>query len=350
LIATDGWSVAPLAKSSEAKILPYSPAEAARLLFGVPTESSMFAERCKVIDSGILPQFIEDNELCYKGYEVLDECLGVRPSDPIVSILIRLCRRFDTLESQILEFARDEFIRRNVEVVYVIDDPDIIDDVRVLARKVHKLTNFPLRLVWNGTNGGFSLANNLAAAHSRGRLLLFLSSEVIPVSPSWLETLVGTIQSASQIGAVGARLVLPNGGLQHAGMRLSYDRDLSVWRSRHPFKGIDPSLLDQTGPFGVLALTSACILMQRRVFESIGGWDTGYLIGDFADSDLCFKLLSRGMSCYLDPRSTLIHLERDSFEDKRNKSYRQKITVYNAVRHQTKWSSLIEGLDDSSVL
>ena len=349
LIASDSLRINLIAKSEIPKMLPVNPGEAAQILFGIQTEIGIFSDRCKKIDGIVISPLIEAHRHRYRNSSVLEEVIGAPPVEPSVSIIIPLYHRYDFLENQILEFVRDEWIRSNAEVIYVIDDPNITDQVRALAQKMHALTNFSFRLIWNNMNGGFSLANNLGAAYSRGRHLLFLNSDVIPHCSGWLETLTDTLESDPKIGVVGARLLLPNGGLQHNGMEFRYDYQLSIWINDHPFVGIDPTLLNDDRPHSVEALTGACMLIDRNVFDETGGWDASYLIGDFEDSDLCLKLRSKGLDCWLDPRVTLIHLERQSFSTIGDSSFRTKAALFNSVRQMSKWGKVIKEIHDVRV-
>jgi len=81
--------------------------------------------------------------------------------------------------------------------------------------------------------------------------------------------------------------------------------------------------------------------MRRSDFERIGGWDTGYLIGDFEDSDLCLKLRSANFDIAYCPAVQLTHLERQSFKLLGSDEMRTRIVIYNAVRHQNKWQALL---------
>ena len=77
--------------------------------------------------------------------------------------------------------------------------------------------------------------------------------------------------------------------------------------------------------------------MRRADFEYVGGWDTGYLIGDFEDSDLCFKLRQQGLRMLYVPHVQLTHLERQSMTQIGSNDYRMRVTIFNAVRHQMRW-------------
>ncbi|MCY1251670.1 mycofactocin system glycosyltransferase [compost metagenome] len=106
--------------------------------------------------------------------------------------------------------------------------------------------------------------------------------------------------------------------------------------------GLDP-LLDPRAELSIVpSVTGACMAIRRTDLERAGGWDTGYLIGDFEDSDLCLKLRDQGLAIAYLPSVQLTHLERQSFKLLGQGDFRSRVVIYNAVRHQSRWSSLIE--------
>jgi GT2 family glycosyltransferase len=108
--------------------------------------------------------------------------------------------------------------------------------------------------------------------------------------------------------------------------------------------GLDP-ILDPAHALTIVpAVTGACLVIRRTDFDRIGGWDTGYLIGDFEDSDLCLKLQAEGLKVAYLPTVQLTHLERQSFKLLGHDDFRNRVVIYNAVRHQNRWQHLIEGL------
>jgi GT2 family glycosyltransferase len=121
-------------------------------------------------------------------------------------------------------------------------------------------------------------------------------------------------------------------------MTFRYRGDLDIWTNHHPHMGLDPSL-DPAGDtiVEVPAATGACLLVRRGDFESAGGWDTGYLIGDFEDSDLCLKLRESGMKILYNPLVQLTHLERQSFALLGKSDFKFRVVIYNAMRHQLRW-------------
>jgi GT2 family glycosyltransferase len=131
-------------------------------------------------------------------------------------------------------------------------------------------------------------------------------------------------------------------------MEFQRREELGVWINHHPFMGLDPALDPQKSLAIVPAVTGACLAIRRTDFDAIGGWDTGYLIGDFEDSDMCLKLRSVGKSIAYLPTVQLTHLERQSFRLLGQGEFRTKVVVYNAFRHQSRWGDVIESLTAAS--
>lgn len=269
---------------------------------------------------------------------VLWQSFGQQPEQPRASIIVPLYGRFDFAESQMLEWVRDPAIGRSVELIYVVDDPGIVEAVQTEAVALHSLYQCPFRLAVSGRNRGFSGANNLGASEARGEVLVFLNSDAIPCGPGWVEGLCDLLDAHPQFGALGPRLLFADGGIQHAGMRFEWLPEFSIWSNQHPHAGLAPELDPARGLTEVPAVTGACLAIPRTHFDAVEGWDTGYLIGDFEDSDLCLKLRSRGLKIGYTPDIELVHLERQSMPLHGDAGYRQQITLLNARRHQQRWA------------
>jgi cellulose synthase/poly-beta-1,6-N-acetylglucosamine synthase-like glycosyltransferase len=140
---------------------------------------------------------------------------------------------------------------------------------------------------------------------------------------------------------VGPRLLAASGGIQHAGMRFQWLPEFGIWANVHPGAGLDPALDPASGPTDVPAVTGACLAVRREDFMRVGGWDTGYVIGDFEDSDLCLKLRSLGRRIVYEPAVELTHLERQSFALLGGGEFRQQVVLVNALRHQCRWADLL---------
>lgn len=318
---------------------PDDPALAAEQIFSQSQPAvHLFGEYVSCVAAPVLEGLVAEDRKTWERLSTRVRTQGTLPGSPVVSIIVPLYGRIDFVEHQLIEFAKDEWILDNAEIVYVIDDPSIMDQFITLAPQLYAAYRVPFRYLWGEKNRGYSGANNLGAQHSTGSFLLFLNSDAFPQGEGWLDELVATLDARPDAGAVAPRLVFADGSIQHAGMTFRYRGDLDIWTNHHPHMGLDPSL-DPAGDtiVEVPAATGACLLVRRGDFESAGGWDTGYLIGDFEDSDLCLKLRESGMKILYNPLVQLTHLERQSFALLGKSDFKFRVVIYNAMRHQLRW-------------
>ena len=322
--------------------LPTDPVAAARWLFSIGTPMAELHCRMPLIDEPVLDALIQYRAMMWSELPVKVIQLGRPSASPKVSVIVPLYGRTDFVEHQLLEFCSDPWLMAHAELIYVLDDPKLVDQFVAQAEALHRLYRLPFRWVWGNANRGFSGANNLGVKHANGEYFVFLNSDAFPQESGWLQALVQVLQDRPDIGAVGPRLVFADGSIQHAGMEFLRRDELGVWVNHHPRMGLDPSLDPAKELTLVPAVTGACLAMRRTDFDLVDGWDTGYLIGDFEDSDLCLKLRAAGLNIAYLPKVQLTHLERQSFKLLGHDEFRTRVVIYNAVRHQTRWASLIE--------
>lgn len=310
-------------------------------LAGMFTPPSELPKRFTVIDIPIVEALIKKERATWSYLPKQLQTFGKPPTKPEVSIIVPLYGRTDFVEHQLIEFARDPWLLKNAEIIYVLDDPGLLDAFFVQSRQLHKLYGVPYSWIWGTINRGFSGANNLGASLAKGKHLLFLNSDAFPIAPGWLQTLVATLEASPRYGAVSPRLLHFDGSIQHASMAFEYRSDLGFYINNHPRMGLAPELDPYTQPTVVPAITGACMLLRKQHFEQVGGWDTSYLIGDFEDSDLCLKLREQGLQAVYEPRISLTHLERQSLKLIGNNDFRSRVVAYNATRHQLRWADAL---------
>ncbi|MEP7113985.1 MAG: glycosyltransferase family 2 protein, partial [Ilumatobacteraceae bacterium] len=140
------------------------------------------------------------------------------------------------------------------------------------------------RLIRNDANVGFVGACNQGAGAARGDFVLFLNNDTIVVS-GWLDALLRTFERDSSVGAVGAKLIYPDGRLQEAGGIIW--RDGAGWNYGRHGESDAPE-------FNYLRevdyCSGACLLVRRSLFEMLGGFDNRYAPAYYEDTDLCFRL------------------------------------------------------------
>jgi GT2 family glycosyltransferase len=187
---------------------------------------------------------------------------------------------------------------------------------------------------------GFAAATNLGATLARGGLLLLMNSDVLPIREGWLLELCTAARTLSRAGAVAPRLTYEDGSTQHEGMRFVRHRPWAdMWVNDHPNKGQHGH--SRRAPLEIDALTGACLLLDRSLFQAVGGLCEDYIVGDFEDSDLCLKLLVAGYRNWLVPDVVLCHLERQSQDRNETPRLRTNLSLINCWIHNERWNAEI---------
>jgi glycosyltransferase involved in cell wall biosynthesis len=157
--------------------------------------------------------------------------------------------------------------------------------------------------------GAFNFASmiNQAVRAARGEVVALLNNDVNVISPAWLEEMVSHAIRPG-VGAVGAKLLYPDGRVQHAGIALGVSQTAGHFFHQSP--------RDDPGRFGFLALTrqvsavtAACMALRRSVYLEVGGMDEVNLPIVFNDVDLCLRLGERGYRVIWTPHAELYHRE-----------------------------------------
>jgi O-antigen biosynthesis protein len=171
-------------------------------------------------------------------------------------------------------------------------------------------------------------------------LLLLLNSDVMPQAPGWLDQLCTRYRAHPDTGLLGVKLLYEDGTIQHAGM---CSRPLAEWQglwiNHHPHKGLRAN--DMQGFQEVHAVTAACVLVDTHFYHALGGLSEDYIIGDFEDSDLCYRAREAGRPCRVDLDVVLYHLERQS-QNIGQPGWREALTMYNCWLHDTRWGQDLE--------
>ncbi len=155
----------------------------------------------------------------------------------------------------------------------------------------------------------YSQINNYAVEQAVGDYLLFLNNDTEVITPDWIEALVEQAQRKS-IGAVGSLLLYPDDTVQHAGVVLGIGG--VAGHSHKNFPVTEPgyiSRLISTNNYS--AVTAACLMCRREVFEEVGGFETKLAVA-FNDVDFCLKMVSRGYRNIYLPHVVLYHYESKS--------------------------------------
>lgn len=224
---------------------------------------------------------------------------------PLVSIIIPFKDKPELLE-QLLGTLIPKTRYQNYELILVSNNStqpetyallDTLTDPRIRKLRWDHPFNYPE-------------INNWAAKQAKGELLLFLNNDMEVVDPEWLEELISQAQRP-EVGSVGPKLLFPDRTLQHVGVVVGIGG-----YAAHPFWR-----MADTGvwtPFGTadwardyLAVTSACVMMRRELFEQLNGYDERYQICG-SDVELGIRCAKLGLRNIYTPYTKLIHHESAS--------------------------------------
>ncbi|NHN84771.1 glycosyltransferase [Acetobacter musti] len=187
--------------------------------------------------------------------------------------------------------------------VVIVDNGSSEDETLCLLRELDtdaRVTILRLDFPFN-----WSRLNNEAVRSCGGDLILLLNDDIEILHPDWLEEMVRQIMRRD-VGVVGARLLYPDGTLQHGGVVLSEDGATHILRGAAPD---DPGYLGQlVWQRDLLAVTGACLLMRRDVWERVGGLDEAFRV-TCNDIDLCLRVIAAGWRVVWTPHAVLTHLD-----------------------------------------
>jgi GT2 family glycosyltransferase len=193
-----------------------------------------------------------------------------------------------------------------------------------------------LRVLRQKENRGFVEACNTGARAARGDKLVFLNNDVT-VTPRWLESLLWATHTRPDWGAVGAKLLFPDGTLQEAGSIVW--RDGTAWN----YGRFDDAERPEYNYVRETDYCSAAALMvNRKAFEEVGGFDPAYSPGYWEDTDLCFALRAAGRTVLYQPLAALYHYEGASAGTNDAKGMK-RFQRLNAERFRGKWTAELAG-------
>ena len=157
----------------------------------------------------------------------------------------------------------------------------------------------------------FAAMNNLAASRASYPCLLFLNNDTEVISPDWLAEMAAYLERAD-VGAVGVKLLYPDHTIQHGGLTIGGGGCLCGDLLRGlPDRAAVAHGLAQV-PRNVSAVTGACLLTKKALFDAMGGFDAGSFPVCYNDVDFCLKLQSQGYVIVWTPAARLYHHESAS--------------------------------------
>lgn len=278
------------------------------------------------------------------GYEAEVEYTGIfimyrmrlkLKSQPLVTILIPNKDQAETL-ANCLSSIYEKTDYPYFEILVVENNSEKEETFAYYEKMKQEHENFHVVTYQGGFN--YSAINNFGVRHAKGEYLLFLNNDTEVISPFWIREMLGFCQR-EDTAAVGAKLFYPDGLVQHCGVVVglaNYAGHVQNFKTRR-----------DNGYFGRLravqdisAVTAACMLVKRSVFEEIGGFDESFEVA-FNDVDLCLRIRETGKLIVQDPNVELYHYESKSrgYENTPEKLARFKGEV---IRFRKRWKAFLE--------
>ena len=226
----------------------------------------------------------------------------------------------------------------NYEII-IVENNSTTDEIRKLYKEYQEKYPFIKVVTYEGAFN-YSAVNNLGVKYAEGEYILLLNNDTEVITPGWMEEMLMYAQR-EDVGAVGAKLLYGDRTIQHAGvvLKLGAHRTAGHGHYKQP-----DSKLGYMGRLcyaqNVSAVTGACLLVKKSVFERVNGLEESFQIS-LNDVDFCLKLRELGYLNVWTPFAELYHHESISrgLDDKGEKAER-----YNRESEQfrKKWKEVLE--------
>lgn len=222
---------------------------------------------------------------------------------PLISIIIPFRDKVDILKTCLDSvFAKTTW--QNYEILLVNNASELLET----REYIREMENCPrVRMLHYNAPFNFSAINNFAVDRANGEYIVLLNNDTEIIEPQWLENMLEHTQRP-EVGAVGCKLLYPNDLVQHAGVVVGVGGAANHAFCRTP--------KEEHGYFGQLnvvrqysAVTGACMMFRKSVYEEMDGLDEENLAISFNDVDFCLRLQEKGYRIIYTPFVTLYHHE-----------------------------------------
>ncbi len=266
----------------------------------------------------------------------IESLLANRPAEPLstahtvtrVSIIILCYNKLEyTIRCLRALFANTDV--SNTEII-VVDNASVDDTpgyLEMFSRRV--------KFLHAETNLGFVGGNNFAVTHATGDVLVFLNNDT-EVQRGWLQEMLLCMAAHPDAGAVGARLVYPDGSIQEAGGIVFSDGNGWNYGRGYPANSAPISFVRE-----VDYCSGAALMVRADLFRVSGGFDQRYAPAYCEDSDLCFTVRELGYKVYYCPTAVVIHHEGATAGTDVAKGFKRFQEV-NVPKLREKWSHRLE--------
>ena len=217
--------------------------------------------------------------------------------------------------------------------IVIVDDASTDDTPTVLGRWAER--DKRIKVLRNVQNMGFINSCNRGAEMACGEILVFLNNDTLP-QPGWLQSLLRVLRDYPDAGAVGGKLIYPNGTLQEAGGVIFSDGSGCNFGRNDKF----PNAPLYNFLREVDYCSGALLATPRALFTEIGGFDPRFAPAYYEDTDYCFSVREKGRRVYYQPESVIIHFEGISSGTDINSGIKSYQAV-NRIKFVDKWKHVL---------
>lgn len=284
------WRATPQSTAKSAKTKPYS------LINGLKAVADA-AERRNMKAVAYTPKFAEEANLGIFALKYAGTDL------PLISIVIPTKNQKDILERCVGSIQKLSTYP-NYEIVIVDNDSDDTETLKYLSTLPHKIVKC------SNINGKFNFSRmvNFGVKHSNGEYIILLNNDTEVIEPAWMENML-VYMKIDGVGVVGSKLLYSDHRVQHAGVVLRMFSGIAG----HAFKLIP----DYSGGYlsyanvarNYSAVTAACFMTSRAVYQEVGGFDEENYAVSFNDVDYCLRVGEKGHRIVYSPGALLFHHE-----------------------------------------
>jgi len=222
-----------------------------------------------------------------------------------VTLIIPTRDRVELLERCIASIRK--FTRWRALEIIIVDNDSAQPETRKFLKAAERSG---IRVLAHPGAFNFSQMNNRAVAAAKGRIVGLINNDIEALHEGWLDEIVGQLLRPG-VGAVGAKLVWPNGMVQHGGVVLGVGNVAGHFGNRLADADWGDHGRNQLAQ-QVSAVTAACLFLRKGDYLEVGGMDESAFPVTFNDVDLCLKLRARGHAIVWTPFAKLLHAESAS--------------------------------------
>lgn len=274
-----------------------------------------------------------------KAFETIFQIKYEIQGNPKVSIVIPNKDHIEDLKRCI-----DSVVKKstydNYEII-VVENNSVTEEIFAYYKEIQE--NPRITVITYEGDFNYSKINNLGVSRAQGEYVLLLNNDTQVITLDWIEEMLMYAQR-DDVGAVGAKLYYEDRTIQHAGVVLGLGQHRTAG---HTHYRVDSNNLGYMGRLcyaqNVMAVTGACLMMRRTVFDSLGGLDENFAVS-LNDVDLCVRAWKAGYVNVFTPFAELYHFESVSrgLDDQGEKAQR-----YNkeSEAFRRKWKEVLKAGD-----